>query len=202
MTATLALTARPRRPAAAWLFAFFAGAAAFAANWVGVAAERGAWRIDPARTRVGFVVDAVGFPRTQGEFHVFNGRLSIDFDRPAASRVAFTVRSDSIEVGSSSFDDTLRGPNFLDAQRFPDIHFESTRVEKRDESTIDLTGDLTLLGVTRPLTVEVEVKRLGGARLSFVAHAHVDRLAYGMNSGFPIISRDVDLTVSSEALAG
>ena len=168
MTATLALTARPRRPAAAWLFAFFAGAAAFAANWVGVAAERGAWRIDPARTRVGFVVDAVGFPRTQGEFHVFNGRLSIDFDRPAASRVAFTVRSDSIEGGSSSFDHTLGGPNFL----------------------------------TRPLTVEVEVKRLGGARLSFVAHAHVDRLAYGMNSGFPIISRDVDLTVSSEALAG
>ena len=103
------------------------------------------------------------------------------------------MRSDSIDVGSSSFDDTLRGPNFLDAQRFPDIHFESTRVEKRDDSTIDLTGDLTLLGVTRPLTVEVEVKRLGGARLAFVAHAHIDRLAYGMNSGFPIISRDVDL---------
>ena len=69
-------------------------------------------------------------------------------------------------------------------------------------STVDLTGDLTLLGVTRPLTVEVEVKRLGGARLAFVAHARIDRLAYGMNSGFPIISRDVDLTVSSEALAG
>ena len=164
--------------------------------------DRGAWRIDPARTHIGFVVDAVGFPRTQGEFRVFNGRLSIDFDRPAASRVAFTVRSDSIEVGSSSFDDTLRGSNFLDAQRFPDIRFESTRVEKRDDSTIDLTGDLTLLGVTRPLTVEVEVKRLGGARLAFVARARIDRLAYGMNSGFPIISRDVDLTVSSEALAG
>ena len=168
----------------------------------GKADQHAAWRIDPARTHIGFVVDAVGFPRTQGEFHVFNGRLSIDFDRPAASRVAFTVRADSIEVGSSSFDDTLRGSNFLDAQRFPDIRFESTRVEKRDESTVDLIGDLTLLGVTRPLTVEVEVKRLGGARISFVAHAHIDRLAYGMNSGFPIISRDVELTVSSEALAG
>ena len=168
----------------------------------GKADQRAAWRIDPARTHIGFAVDAVGFPRTHGEFRVFNGRLSIDFDRPAASRVAFTVRSDSIEVGSSGFDDTLRGSNFLDAQRFPDIRFESTRVEKRDESTIDLTGDLTLLGVTRPLTVEVEVKRIGGARLSFIAHARIDRLAYGMNSGFPIISRDVDLTVSSEALAG
>jgi polyisoprenoid-binding protein YceI len=201
MTAAFTLASR-KRNAAAWLVAAAVGAAAFADRGTGAATERGAWRIDPARTHIGFVVDAVGFPRTQGEFHVFNGRLSIDFDRPAASHVAFTVRADSIEVGSSSFDDTLRGSNFLDAQRFPDIRFESTRVEKRDESTIDLTGDLTLLGVTRPLTVEVEVKRLGGARLAFVARARIDRLAYGMNSGFPVISRDVDLTVSSEALAG
>ena len=201
MTATFT-RATPRRRAAAWLIAAVAGSAALADRSAHATADRGAWRIDPARTHIGFVVEAVGFPRTQGEFHVFSGWLSIDFDRPAASRVAFTVRSDSIEVGSSSFDDTLRGSNFLDAQRFPDIHFESTGVEKRDESTIDLTGDLTLLGVTRPLTVEVEVKRLGGARLSFVAHAHIDRLAYGMNSGFPIISRDGDLTVSSEAIAG
>jgi len=201
MTASLVLTASPRRAVAALLVAMVVGAAALAGREA-AATERGAWRIDPARTHIGFVVDAVGFPRTQGEFRAFSGRLSVDFDRPAASHVAFTVRSDSIEVGSSSFDDTLRGSNFLDAQRFPDIHFESTQVEKRDDSTIELTGDLTLLGVTRPLTVEVAVKRLGGARLSFVAHAHIDRLAYGMNSGFPIISRDVDLTVSSEALTG
>ena len=178
MTATLALTARPRRPAAAaWLFAFIAAAAAFAGRG-GVAAERAAWRIDPTRTHVGFVVDAVGFPRTQGEFHIFNGRLSIDFDRPGASRVTFTVRSDSIEVGSSSFDDTSRGSNFLDAQRFPDIHFESTRVEKRDESTIELTGDLTLLGVTRPLTVEVEVKRLEATKVAELeaGHSHEPRI--------------------------
>ena len=200
MTAILA--APPRRTAAAWLAAAIIGAATFAGHAASAATDRGAWRIDPARTHIDFFVDAVGFPRTQGEFRAFCGRLSVDFDRPAASHVAFTVRSDSIEVGSSSFDDTLRGSNFLDAQRFPDIHFESTQVEKRDDSTIELTGDLTLLGVTRPLTVEVAVKRLGGARLSFVAHAHIDRLAYGMNSGFPIISRDVDLTVSSEALTG
>jgi len=201
MTAMLTL-ATPKRHAVAWLIAAAVGSAPFGDRGADAATDRGDWRIDPERTRIGFVVDAVGFPRTQGEFRAFNGRLSIDLDRPAASRVAFTVRSNSIDVGSAMFDDTLRGPDFLDAQRFPDIRFESTRVEKRDDSTIDLTGDLTLLGVTRPLTVEVEVKRLGGARLSFVAHARIDRLAYGMNSGFPIISRDVDLTVSSEALAG
>jgi len=182
--------------------AYAAAAVALANIGLAGAADRGAWRIEPTRTRVGFAIDAIGFPRTQGEFRVFDGRLAVDLDHPAASRVAFTVRADSIDVGSPSFDDTLRGPNFLDTQRFPDIRFQSTRVEKRDDSTVDLTGDLTLLGVTRPLTVEVEVKRLAGMRLAFVARARIDRLAYGMNSGFPIISRDVDLTVLSEAFAG
>ncbi len=163
-------------------------------------AERAAWRIDPARTRIDFVIDAVGFPRTQGQFHAFDGRLSIDLEHPSLSRVAFTVRAESIDVGSASFDDTLRGPAFLDVQRFPEIHFQSTHVEKRDDATVALTGDLTLLGVTAPLEVDVAVKPLGGGRYSFVAHTHIDRLAFGMNSGFPVISRDVDLTVSSEAV--
>jgi polyisoprenoid-binding protein YceI len=166
------------------------------------AGERAAWHIDPARTHVGFVIDAVGFPRTQGEFRVFDGRLSIDLEHPSLSRVAFTVRAESIDVGSASFDDTLRGPAFLDVQRFPEIRFQSTHVEKRDEASVALTGDLTLLGVTQPLEVDVAVQRLAGGRLAFAARAHIDRLAFGMNSGFPIISRDIDLTVSSEAIGG
>ena len=168
----------------------------------GKADERAAWRIDPARTHVGFIIDAVGFPRTQGEFRVFDGRLSIDLEHPSLSRVAFTVSADSIDVGSASFDDTLRGPAFLNIQRFPEIRFQSTHVEKRDDASVALTGDLTLLGVTQPLEVDVAVQRVGGGRLAFVARAHIDRLAFGMNSGFPIISRDIDLTVSSEAVGG
>ena len=90
----------------------------------GKADERAAWRIDPARTHIGFVVDAVGFPRTQGEFRVFNGRLSIDFWAARGEPRHFHRPLRLVEVGSSSFDDTLRGPNFLDTQRFPDIRFE------------------------------------------------------------------------------
>jgi polyisoprenoid-binding protein YceI len=176
--------------------------AALALSPLAQAGERAAWRIDPARTHVGFAIDAVGFPRTQGEFRVFDGRLSVDLDHPSLSRVAFIVRAESIDVGSASFDDTLRGPAFLNVQRFPEIRFQSTRVEKRDEASVALTGDLTLLGVTEPLEVDVAVQRLAGGRLAFVARAHIDRLAFGMNSGFPIISREVDLTVSSEAAGG
>jgi polyisoprenoid-binding protein YceI len=167
------------------------------------ASARSHWSIDPARTRISFSIDAIGYPRTDGQFRRFDGRITVDFDHPDQSRVSFHVQSQSIDVGSESFGDFLRGDAFLNAGRFKEIVFNSTAVEKIDEHQIRVTGDLTLLGVTRPLTVDVEVSRQAGqshARLGFTARAKIDRLAFGMNSGFPIISRDVDLTVASEAI--
>jgi polyisoprenoid-binding protein YceI len=167
-----------------------------------LATERTTSSIDPSRTHIGFIIDATGFPRTQGQFHEFKGQLSVNFDRPSLSRVAFTVETASIDVGSPSFNGTLRGPAFLNSEHFPVIAFESTSVEKIDDKTARVIGDLTMLGVTRPLQVDVDVRRgANGGSLGFEARAHIDRLAFGMNSGFPIISRDVDLTVSSEGVS-
>jgi polyisoprenoid-binding protein YceI len=168
-----------------------------------LATSRSNWEINPERTHISFVIDAVGYPRTQGEFHHFEGRISVDFDHPAESRVSFNVEAQSIDVGSSSFDDYLRSEAFLNVTQFKQIAFVSTAVEKISEHEIRVTGDLTMLGVTKPLTVDVEVSRPPGqtrARLEFTARAKIDRLAFGMNSGFPVISRDVDLMVASEAV--
>lgn len=168
----------------------------------GRAAPRSNWSIDPGRTRISFSIDAIGYPRTQGEFHNFDGRISVDFEHPALSRVSFHVQSGSVNVGSASFSDYLKSEAFLNATRFNEIVFSSTAVEKVDEHLVRVTGDLTMLGVTRPLTVDVEVRRQAEARrarLEFTARAKIDRLDYGMNSGFPVISRDVDLVVASEA---
>ena len=113
--------------------------------------------------------------------------------------MAFHVRSQSVDVGSPSFDDYLRSVAFLDAARFPSIDFVSSSVEKVDDHTVRVTGELTLLGVTRPLSVDVAVQR-GSARLAFLAKTSIDRLAFGMNSGFPLVSREVELVISSEAV--
>ena len=166
------------------------------------ATSRSSWEIDPARTHISFSIDAVGYPRTQGEFHHFDGRISVDFDHPAQSRVSFNVAAQSVDVGSASFSDYLRSDGFLNVARFKDIAFVSTAVEKINEHEIRVAGDLTMLGVTRPLTVAVEVNRQAGpqGRLGFIAHAKINRLEFGMNSGFPVISRDVDLIVASEAV--
>ncbi len=167
----------------------------------GVFAASSKWRIDPARTEIAFAIDAVGFPRTEGRFDAFDGRIAIDFDRPEKSSVAFHVQSGSVDVGSASFGDYLRSPAFLDAKSHPSIDFVSTSVEKVSDRAVRVSGDLTLLGVTKPLTVNVAVDEAAGAkgRLGFLARTRIDRLDFGMNSGFPLVSRDVDLTIRSEA---
>ncbi len=160
------------------------------------------WAIDPARTHIDFEIDAVAFPRTHGEFKKFSGGIAVDFDHPERSRVEFHVDAGSAEVGSLSFSSYVRSEALLNAPRFPSIEFVSTSVKKLDERTVRVTGNLTMLGVMRPLDVEVDVQ--AGAdgsrkRLGFIAKARIDRLDFGMTSGYPVISRDVDLTISSEA---
>ena len=165
------------------------------------AAAAANWRIDPARTHIAFAIDAVGFPRTQGQFRQFAGRISVDLDHPDRSNVTFHVQSQSVDVGSPSFDDYLRSAAFLNVAHFPSIDFVSNSVEKVNDHTVRVTGDLTLLGVTRPLSVEVAVQREtsgGSLRLAFSAKTSIDRLAFGMNSGFPLVSREVELVISSE----
>jgi polyisoprenoid-binding protein YceI len=160
------------------------------------------WRIDPAKTHIAFAIDAIGYPRTHGQFRQFAGRISVDLDHPDRSSVAFHVQSQSVDVGSPSFDDYMRSAAFLDSAHYPSIDFVSKSVEKLGDHTVRVTGDLTLLGVTKPLSVDVEVQRDagGGDRLDFLAKTSIDRLAYGMNSGFPLVSRVVELVISSEAV--
>ncbi len=162
------------------------------------------WRIDPARTTIGFAIDAVGFPRTEGRFRRFEGHISVDFDHPNRSRVAFHVQSQSVDVGTASFDDYIRSAAFLNSAGHPSIDFVSTSVKKISDHTVRVAGNLTLLGVTKPIAVEVAVQHGdagNGQRLEFSAETRIDRLAFGMNAGFPLVSREVDLRISSTAEA-
>jgi polyisoprenoid-binding protein YceI len=167
-------------------------------------AEARNWHINPSRTSVGFVVDGVGWPRTKGQFHDFDGRISINFDNPAASHVSFKVAAKSVDVGSPSFNDYLRTDAFFDVGQFPTISFNSTKVEKVDDSHAKVTGDITIRGITRPLTIDVALDKpadSGASRIGFRATGVLKRLAFNMSAGFPAISNDVDLIVTTEAQA-
>jgi polyisoprenoid-binding protein YceI len=175
---------------------------ALAASARAPGAERATWDIDPNRTHIAFAIDAIGYPRTKGEFHHFQGRIAVDFERWEKSSVDFRVEAKSVDVGSETLSEYVRSLAFLDSARFPSIDFVSKTVEKVDDHTVRVSGELTLLGVTKPLVVDVEVRREpqgGRSRLAFLARTHIDRLEYGMNSGFPLVSRDIELVISSQA---
>ena len=190
-----------RQQALSWTIAAAAVSVVPVVGAPAIAAGAANWRIDPAMTEIAFAIDAVGYPRTEGRFDQFVGKISVDLERPERSSVAFHVRADSVDVGSASFSDYLRSPAFLDAGKHPTIDFVSTSVEKLSDHAVRVSGDLTLLGVTKPLKVDVAVRRAAGgeARLEFKAETRIDRLEFGMNSGFPIVSREVDLTIKSAA---
>jgi polyisoprenoid-binding protein YceI len=161
------------------------------------------WRIDETQTWIGFKIDAVGFPTTRGHFAHYRGQVLLDFDQPAKSYTTFTVDSASVDVGSSSFNEFVRSAALLDVQRFPTMSFTSTQVEKLDPHTARVTGNLTMLGVSRPiaLTVDVETNPSGkGRAVAFVAKGTIARSDFGMKFGIPLIDDALEITVRTRAL--
>jgi polyisoprenoid-binding protein YceI len=162
------------------------------------------WRIDEQRTAIGFKIEAVGFPTTRGRFTHYSGRILLDFDQPAKSFTSFTVDSDSVELGSKAFNDFVKSAALLDVTRFPKLSFTSTQVETLDRRTARVTGNLTLLGVTKPiaLTVTVETEPSGKRRVvAFAATATLKRSDYGMIFGIPLIDDALEITVKTRALS-
>ena len=162
-----------------------------------------AWRIDETQTVIGFKIEAAGFPTTLGRFNHYAGRILIDFEHPAKSFTSFTVDSASVDLGSPSFNDFVKSPVLLNADRFPTLSFTSTVVDKLDARTARVTGSLTMLGVTRPitLTVNVDVDPLAKKRtVAFLATGTIMRSEFGMIFGIPLVDDALELTVKTRAL--
>jgi polyisoprenoid-binding protein YceI len=163
-----------------------------------------AWRIDETHTYIGFKIDAVGFPTTQGRFNRYAGRILIDFAHPAQSFTSFTVDSASVDVGSPSFNEFVKSAVLLNVEKFPTLSFASTQVEKLDPHTARVTGDLTMLGVSKPiaLTVNVETDPAAKGRVvAFVATGKISRSDFGMIFGIPLIDNALEITVKTRALS-
>jgi len=173
--------------------------------WAGAQAATRAqsWRIDETQTWIGFKIDAVGFPTTHGHFAHYRGQILIDFDRPAQSYTTFTVDSASVDVGSPSFNEFVKSGALLDADRFPTMSFTSTQVEKLDSHTARVTGTLTMLGVSKPVTLTVNVETDPATRrraVAFVAKGTIVRSDFGMKFGIPLIDDALEITVKTRAL--
>lgn len=158
--------------------------------------------IDPAKTRISFDIDAMGWPTTHGVFKAFDGRISVDLDSPEKSAVTFRVNAASIEAGSPGITGYIKSESMLNVARYPEISFRSTSVSRTGERQVRVTGDMNFFGTTLPASFDVDVEKSArGKEMAFVARGTIRRSDYGFISGQPLISDDVRITVATAGLA-
>lgn len=161
------------------------------------------WPIDRAHSRVTFTVTKWGFAEVEGRFLDFGGNLLYDAAHPERSRVDWRVRIASVETGAAKRDEALQGPEYFDAARHPEMRFVSEHVRSLADGQLEVQGNLTIRGRTRPLTLRVAC---GGTHMVpgegtfevFQTEFTVNRHDYGVVGGSvlgPAISRDVRIKI-------
>ncbi len=146
----------------------------------------GDYTIDPSHSRLGFSARHAMVTTVRGSFPKFEGSAHIDTANPAASSVSLTIDVSGVDTGSADRDGHLRSGDFFDVEKFPTMTFTSTEVVREDASTWLITGDLTIKGVAKPVTIEFE--STGSARDPF------GNLRVGFEGATTINRKDWDLT--------
>jgi polyisoprenoid-binding protein YceI len=170
-------------------------------------AEPVTYKVDADHSGVSFSIRHF-VSNTPGRFKDFDGTIKYDKAAPAASSVEFTIQTASIDTANNDRDEHLRGADFFDVQKFPTMTFVSTGVTPKDADTLEVTGDLTLHGVTKKVTIPVEVlgaiKTPGGEKAGFETTFTVNRKDYGIVwnrvlDSSTVLGEDVKITVNIEA---
>ena len=146
----------------------------------------GTWTLDPAHTRIGFVARHAMVTKVRGSFNEFEGTAAFDGANPANSHAEVTIKAASIDTRNAQRDEHLRSNDFLAMQEHPEITFISTGVRQVGETTFELTGDLTIRGVTKsvtiPFTFEGAAKDpFGNLRAGFEGSVAINRKDWGVN---------------------
>ncbi len=117
----------------------------------------GTWQADPKHSKVGFAVKHLGISTVRGEFTEFEGSLEVG-DSLSSATARGTVKAASVDTNEAARDEHLRSADFFDVEKFPELAFESTRIEPLGEDSFRIVGDLTMHGVTREIELTAEVQ--------------------------------------------
>ena len=171
----------------------------------------GTYTLDPAHTRIGFVARHAMVTKVRGAFNEFDGTATLDGANPANSSAQVTIKAASIDTRNAQRDEHLRSNDFLAMQDYPEITFVSTGARQVDETTFELTGDLTIKGVTNSITVPFSYEGAatdpyGNLRVGFEGAVTISRKDYGitwnaaLETGGVLVSDNVVLEFEVSAI--
>jgi polyisoprenoid-binding protein YceI len=170
----------------------------------------GTYTLDPTHTRIGFVARHAMVTKVRGSFNEFEGTAVVDADNLANSKVEVRITTASIDTRNEQRDGHLRSNDFLDVDHHGKITFSSTAVEAEDD-VVRVTGDLTIKGVTRPVTIDFTFEGsatdpFGNDRVGFEGSVVINRKDWGVNwnaaleAGGVLVSEKVTLEFEISAI--
>lgn len=180
--------------------ALLAASPAFAETWV----------IDQGHSHVGFSVAHLVVTKTKGQFNEFSGEVNLDPKNITKSTVEVTIKTDSIDTNDEKRDGHLKSADFFDTAKYPTMTFKSTKVKSAGKDKLLVTGDLTLHGVTKPVTLTVEgpskaVKDpWGNVKRAVSATGKLSRKDFGLTwnkaleTGGMVVGDEITLTIEAE----
>jgi polyisoprenoid-binding protein YceI len=171
----------------------------------------GSYSLDPVHSRLGFVARHAMVTKVRGSFNTFQGTVVIDGNDPANSTARVTVDVASVDTRNAQRDEHLRTNDFFDAPTYPQITFASTAIEHLGGPQFAVTGQLTIKGVTRSITIPIEyegsaVDPYGNVRVGFEGSVGIDRRDWGiafnaaLETGGVLVSNAVTLEVEISAI--
>lgn len=168
------------------------------------AAASGSYKLDNSHANVVFKVSHLGYSGYIGRFNKISGTLEFDAAAPEKSGVSVTIDVASVDTNNAKLEEELRGADYFNANRWPNITFTSTSIQKTGEHTGTITGDLTFMGVTKPVTLAANFNGAGKNPFSnvpmigFSATTSFKRSDFGMTKLVPAVSDEVSLIIEAE----
>ena len=163
------------------------------------------YEIEPIHTQILFFVDHFGFSKSQGEFLEFEGQISLDKRKLENTRVDLTIYTSSIDMDDLKWNKKMLGKDYFNAEVYPTMEFESTRIEMTGETTAKVFGMLTLLGNARQIELDMKLNKTGiniatGRKTAgFSGRAVLYRSDFGMNTHLKYIGDEVEIRLEVEA---
>jgi polyisoprenoid-binding protein YceI len=165
--------------------------------------QAGAYTLDAGHGRIVWHVSHRGISIWYGDFAKPTGTAVLDPKNPAADSVDIVIPTASVSTTNAKLDGELKSPDWFDAEKFPTIHFKSTKVVPTGPGAADVTGDLTFHGVTKSVKLEVKFRAAGTDGMStrynvgFDAKTRIKRSDFGVLTDLPLIGDDVHIVISA-----